>query len=392
MSLDLAHAWEQALATAGVTASSRRRYLGVLRDFLAWYGQHQGEAFSPARLEPRDLLAYTAHRQAQGHRPSTLRVSSCALRSFVGWLLDTGQHAEDVALRFSTASSPAPLALRALTAPDVFTVVGEAFQGRYAVRDEAVILLMLATGLSFAACLELRLGDLSWSQEEGHHAVRTAGAFTALPPWAGDALIAYLAERWSTVATHEVVRAAWQREHAEALLWNSQKGGLRKRSLSRIWETLLVVCVERGMVPASTTSQTLRELLAAILQQDTWRLNVRSEGVRDTRDAEQKSAGPPGRSAAGQLWEIPLVEQFLPLLQAIAAVAQGEREPRGWVESELARLEQHGFCLTAAVQAVWAGQRDSDVLTRGLDEIDAALIRRVLVLLEPPEGPGEIVP
>ncbi|GAB4199020.1 MAG: hypothetical protein OHK0022_18910 [Roseiflexaceae bacterium] len=76
------------------------------------------------------------------------------------------------------------------------------------------------------------------------------------------------------------------------------------------------------------------------------------------------------------------LEEFAPLLQAIAAVAQGNAGPRAQVKAALARLEQHGFHLTAAIGALWGGQRDPAALTAGLDDTDAALIRRVLALLQ----------
>ncbi|GAB4200688.1 MAG: hypothetical protein OHK0022_22010 [Roseiflexaceae bacterium] len=75
-------------------------------------------------------------------------------------------------------------------------------------------------------------------------------------------------------------------------------------------------------------------------------------------------------------------DPFAPLLQAIVAVAQGDDGPRMEVEATLAQLEQRGFHLTAAVQAIWSGQRDLATLTSNLDDTDTALIRRVLALLE----------
>jgi hypothetical protein len=46
----------------------------------------------------------------------------------------------------------------------------------------------------------------------------------------------------------------------------------------------------------------------------------------------------------------------------------------------LERLEDHGFHLSTAVHALWAGQRDPAVLTAGLDATDTALIGRILAL------------
>jgi hypothetical protein len=42
------------------------------------------------------------------------------------------------------------------------------------------------------------------------------------------------------------------------------------------------------------------------------------------------------------------------------------------------RFSQHD---QGAVQRIWQGQRDEAALTAGLDDVDAALVRRVLALL-----------
>src|SRR5205085_1892055 len=68
------------------------------------------------------------------------------------------------------------------------------------------------------------------------------------------------------------------------------------------------------------------------------------------------------------------VSQFEPLLQAIAAVANGDASSREEVEEVLTELEAKGWHLKEAVQRLWAGGRDVKVLTEGLDEQDAALV------------------
>ena len=79
-----------------------------------------------------------------------------------------------------------------------------------------------------------------------------------------------------------------------------------------------------------------------------------------------------------------LVRRFEPLLRAVARVALGDEEPRERAEAALAELEDNGWHLAAAVHRIWAGERDGDALTAGLDEQDSALIRRVLELLSAP--------
>lgn len=78
-----------------------------------------------------------------------------------------------------------------------------------------------------------------------------------------------------------------------------------------------------------------------------------------------------------------LLEEWEPLLQAIAAVAQGEPGENGREEIEtlLPQLAENGWQISEAVQHIWSGERDAAILTTNLDGQDAALINRILAIL-----------
>ena len=76
-----------------------------------------------------------------------------------------------------------------------------------------------------------------------------------------------------------------------------------------------------------------------------------------------------------------VLHKFEPLLQGIAAAVNDEGL-RAQIEPLLAAWEQKGWRLTEAVHRIWAGERDAEALTAGMDEQDTALVRRVLELLE----------
>jgi hypothetical protein len=77
-----------------------------------------------------------------------------------------------------------------------------------------------------------------------------------------------------------------------------------------------------------------------------------------------------------------MLNQFEPLLQGIIAAVNDE-SLRSELEPVLVDLEQRGWHLTDPVRRIWAGERDAEALTAGLDQQDAALIRRVLEILNP---------
>jgi hypothetical protein len=113
------------------------------------------------------------------------------------------------------------------------------------------------------------------------------------------------------------------------------------------------------------------------------------EGVRFRALFEQlPRTAPDGDAAIAAVWQMVADEkrrwddQWQPLLQGIAAAVNDE-EIRAQIEPVVADLEQKGWRLSEGVHSIWAGERDAEVLTAGLDQEDSALVRRVLEILNP---------
>jgi hypothetical protein len=83
--------------------------------------------------------------------------------------------------------------------------------------------------------------------------------------------------------------------------------------------------------------------------------------------------------AGGILPAIP--DPFPALIHAIAVISQGDNKARAGVEKILTQLETQGWHLTAAVHALWNGQRDPILLTVGLDSEDTTILCRTLALV-----------
>ncbi len=81
----------------------------------------------------------------------------------------------------------------------------------------------------------------------------------------------------------------------------------------------------------------------------------------------------------GNRWHID--QQFGPLIKACAAAALGDAETRAAVEAALPQLEASGFQGTAALERLWAGERDWHALTEELDRQESLLVLRVLETL-----------
>jgi hypothetical protein len=77
-----------------------------------------------------------------------------------------------------------------------------------------------------------------------------------------------------------------------------------------------------------------------------------------------------------------VLRELDPLLQAVAAVAAGDEQPRASVEAALVELEESGLELLEVVQLIWVGERDANLLTADLDPISTAVAHRILALLQ----------
>ncbi|HEU4323617.1 MAG TPA: tetratricopeptide repeat protein [Roseiflexaceae bacterium] len=83
-----------------------------------------------------------------------------------------------------------------------------------------------------------------------------------------------------------------------------------------------------------------------------------------------------------------VIGYYLPLLGDIALAAHGDTNAQALAMAFLPLVEQNGWHIKQAIQQLWAGERDADVLTVGLDAQDTALIQRALTLVA--EGPDMI--
>jgi hypothetical protein len=72
------------------------------------------------------------------------------------------------------------------------------------------------------------------------------------------------------------------------------------------------------------------------------------------------------------------MSEFEPLALAVAAVARGDSRARLQLEALLADLEEQGWHLSSAIQRIWAGERDLQILSDGLEPEETQIIHRIL--------------
>jgi hypothetical protein len=85
-----------------------------------------------------------------------------------------------------------------------------------------------------------------------------------------------------------------------------------------------------------------------------------------------------GASAAELLYTL---DEFTPMLHAIATVITCDPDLRPQVEDFLASLEANGWNLRGAIQRLWEGERDADKLAKGLSQRETVLVQYVLEMV-----------
>jgi integrase/recombinase XerD len=158
-SLDLAElleSWQTHLEAERKSPNTVRLYVAGGRGFLAWCDL-EGR---PAVLERASVNAYVAGLLKAGAEPATARARQLALRLFAAWLVDEGELQADPLAGLKPPKLDAKVVpvlddsqLRAL----LRTCEGKALADR---RDEAIVRVMLETGIRAGECIALTVDDV----------------------------------------------------------------------------------------------------------------------------------------------------------------------------------------------------------------------------------------
>jgi len=73
-----------------------------------------------------------------------------------------------------------------------------------------------------------------------------------------------------------------------------------------------------------------------------------------------------------------ILEHFTDLIQVVIWAAQGDQQARESAESVFSQLEQQGWRISEPIRRIWAGERDADKLTAGIDPNSALIIHEIL--------------
>jgi site-specific recombinase XerD len=190
------------LREKGRSPRTLRAYEFDWSQFAAWYTEVNQEPFTLERLAAMDVQDYLTWGQQQNLKPATLNRRLAWLKQYATWGME--QKVVDPDMRRRIKAIPIQrkqqLAPRSLSPQEARKLLKEV-KVRGNPRDEAIISLLLYTGLRVGELVSLTLADVTLSERKGVIQVRAEVAkgskerAVPVPKQAREALQAYLAER-----------------------------------------------------------------------------------------------------------------------------------------------------------------------------------------------------
>lgn len=172
-------------------SSTLRAYFGIITMFLTFL-HHTGRAYVEA-LTREDLEAFLEHEQDRSLKPSTVRTRLALVRAFIRFLVRREVVRPEVLSRSIKIKVP-ELLPRAMDPEDVKRLLAVVSK----VRDRALILVLLRTGMRIGELLSTTMRDLNLQERKIliFQAEKTqVGRVVYLSDDAHQALLAWLAER-----------------------------------------------------------------------------------------------------------------------------------------------------------------------------------------------------
>ncbi len=264
--------WLSALQANDHASGTIHRYKSAIESFLSWYEQQEHRPLKLDLLTPIALAGYRNFLQRSLARAaSTVNGHMSALRAWCAWL--TQQHHLEVnpAKCIKLVGRQEASSREELSDTQVSALLRQIQpSSRDAVRNYAIVQLLLQTGMRLDECSHLNLEDIEFGERSGRVMIRQGKGNKAravpLNASARQALADYLASRFGCDPTIKAVALAWPRPKpiAEPLpLCRSQKGGvLTTSAMCQIIDIIVRDAAVRELVPAKASAHSLRHTFA----------------------------------------------------------------------------------------------------------------------------------
>jgi len=112
----------------------------------------------------KDLAAFVEHEQDRGMKPVSIRGRLCSVKAFLRHLIEEGVVRYEVLTK--SISVKIPDALPKAIAPEDIRALLSVIDGRKCVRNRAIILILLRTGMRIGELLALRMEDINLKEQK----------------------------------------------------------------------------------------------------------------------------------------------------------------------------------------------------------------------------------
>ena len=266
---ELRIAWLNSLKEADRSSKTIMRYSGVVNHFLVWYEAEQRQPVTLGDLTPIALVTYRSSLQKKW-APATVNVHVAALRAWSQWLAENEYLAGNPAVNLKLvgqvqSDAPEPLSNTAVNA-----LLREARRGRHGKRDQAIVQMLLQTGMRIGECQALCWQDITFKERKGMVLIRSGkgnkSRTVPLNSSIRSALVEYAAPILECSPTAKNTAKKWpqsQGTQPHLPLWLSQKGNqLSSPAMWRVVNRAVEECASRGLVPEETKPHDLRHTFA----------------------------------------------------------------------------------------------------------------------------------
>jgi site-specific recombinase XerD len=151
------------LAEKGRSSLTLKAIRGDLSGFVVWWEASRRRPFAPDLLREPDIHAWRLYRQRdQSAATSTLNRALNSLRAYLTWAQQTGLIASNPALEITPlpTTAPAPKSIAPAAIDALLRAVQSERIERVRLRDEALLALLVHTGLRAQETCDLQLRDL----------------------------------------------------------------------------------------------------------------------------------------------------------------------------------------------------------------------------------------
>lgn len=151
------------LADKGRSPLTIKAVRGDLVGFVAWWEDRLSRPFDPALLRERDLHAWRLARQKdEGAAPATINRALVTLRAYCHWAHGQGLITENPAdeIKAVPTSQPLPKSLPTEAVDAILRAVRGEKDERIRLRDEALLALLIYTGLRAQEACDVQIRDL----------------------------------------------------------------------------------------------------------------------------------------------------------------------------------------------------------------------------------------